>query len=187
MLHSCRSPLNPFNTNIPSSGAQPVKKKPIIKTEPRAVPIKLEPRSLPRPNIPDPEDNFDEVDGMDMGMGPAVKQEIVEDLPQSSECQGMTSVKSIMVKMLWSETINCFKDQTWNFYILILIPNKMDFYIDRHNYLKLHRSRMFSNVFGHCVIKYIYKVKIQFWRWSSHDGSEWCRLWWRSWYQERRN
>nr|XP_034328264.1 DNA polymerase alpha catalytic subunit isoform X1 [Crassostrea gigas] len=82
-----KSPLNPFNTNIPSSGAQPVKKKPIIKTEPRAVPIKSEPRSLPRPNIPDPEDNFDEVDGMDMGMGPAVKQEIVEDLPQSSECQ----------------------------------------------------------------------------------------------------
>lgn len=100
LLHSCRSPLNPFNTNIPSSGAQPVKKKPIIKTEPRAVPIKSEPRSLPRPNIPDPEDNFDEVDGIDMGMGPAVKQEIVEDLPQSSECQGMTSVKSIMVKML---------------------------------------------------------------------------------------
>lgn len=107
LLQSCRSPLNPFNTNIPSSGAQPVKKKPIIKTEPRAVPIKSEPRSLPRPNIPDPEDNFDEVDGIDLGMGPAVKQEIVEDLPQSSECQGMTSVKSIMVKMLWSETKNC--------------------------------------------------------------------------------
>lgn len=77
-----------------------MKKKPIIKTEPRAVPIKSEPRSLPRPNIPDPEDNFDEVDGMDLGMGPAVKQEIVEDPPQSSECQGMTSVKSIIVKML---------------------------------------------------------------------------------------
>lgn len=76
-----------------------MKKKPMIKTEPLAVPIKSEPRSLPRPNIPDPEDNFDEVDGTDIGMESAVKQENVEDLPQSSEFQGMTSVtcKSAMV------------------------------------------------------------------------------------------
>lgn len=78
-----------------------MKRKPIIKTEPRAVPIKSEPRSLPRPNIPDPEDNFDEVDGMNLGMESAVKQENVEDFPQSSEFQGMTSVrcKSTMVQM----------------------------------------------------------------------------------------
>lgn len=78
-LLNYRSPLNPFNTNIPSAGAQPVrgsqpvKKKTIIKAEPQLVKIKREPGTLPRPNIP-LEDAVDEVDGMDVGVG-SVKTE----------------------------------------------------------------------------------------------------------------
>ncbi|XP_022344658.2 DNA polymerase alpha catalytic subunit-like [Crassostrea virginica] len=78
-FNATKSPLNPFNTNIPSAGAQPVrgsqpvKKKTIIKAEPQLVKIKREPGILPRPNIP-LEDAFDEVDGMDVGVG-SVKTE----------------------------------------------------------------------------------------------------------------
>lgn len=56
-----------------------MKKKLIIKIELRVVFIKSEFRFLLRFNIFDFEDNFDEVDGMDMGMGLVVKEEIVED------------------------------------------------------------------------------------------------------------
>ena len=45
-----------------------MKKKTIIKVEPQLVKIKREPGTLPRPNIP-LEDAFDEVDGMDVGVG----------------------------------------------------------------------------------------------------------------------
>lgn len=50
-----------------------MKKKLIIKIELRVVFIKSEFRFFLRFNIFDFEDNFDEVDGMDMGMGLVVK------------------------------------------------------------------------------------------------------------------
>ena len=69
-----RSPLNPFSTATkplsPSLNVKPIKqeKKQIpvqkISKQYTVVPIK---KSLPRPNIPEPESNdFDEVDGMDV-------------------------------------------------------------------------------------------------------------------------
>lgn len=50
-----------------------MKKKLIIKIELRVVFIKSEFRFLSRFNIFDFEDNFDEVDGIDLGMGLVVK------------------------------------------------------------------------------------------------------------------
>ncbi|XP_062567518.1 DNA polymerase alpha catalytic subunit-like [Saccostrea cucullata] len=90
-----KSPLNPFNTNVQSPPVQAVRKKPIIKTEPRTVPIKTEPRSLPKPNIPDPEENFDEIDGMELGVESALKTENDIDIQESSEGQDAAAMMDL--------------------------------------------------------------------------------------------
>ncbi|XP_056004368.1 DNA polymerase alpha catalytic subunit-like [Ostrea edulis] len=82
-----KSPLNPFNTNVPSTGAQATKKKTVVMAEPRTPLIKSERRPLPKPNIPEPEEAMDEVDSMTVGVEITTKTQKDADIQHLSDSQ----------------------------------------------------------------------------------------------------
>lgn len=94
--------MNPFNTNVPSTGAQATKKKTVVMAEPRTPLIKSERRPLPKPNIPEPEEAMDEVDSMTVGVEITTKTQKDADIQHLSDSQGNYCAVQVLIKPVFT-------------------------------------------------------------------------------------